>query len=492
MTPPTDAALADSAAAEQRHRAPRKRRKKRSTQTPPGSSARPEMQPVDPAPSGAEDACFPPPPPVPDRQPQDGEFSRLGLADRLLHGVEDLGFETCTPIQARVLPESLRGQDVLGQAQTGSGKTAAFLLTVFQRLETTGAAEGKPPRSLVLAPTRELVIQIAKDAGDIGKYSDLRVLAVYGGMGFNQQEEALKQAPDVIVATPGRLLDFLRRGAVSLSDVEILVIDEADRMLDMGFIPDVRTIVRRTPAPGQRQTLFFSATLTDEVERLAASWTREPVRVEIAPEHLVPAEVDQRVYALASDDKLALLLWLLKHEAGERVLVFRNRRNTCERLVRDLLRYGVNCAILTGDVPQQKRLRVLEAFRKGTIRVVVATDVAGRGIHVDNISHVVNYDLPYEPEDYVHRVGRTGRAGTKGQAISFACEEGGFFLPDIEELLGQALESDRPEPEMLKLPHPAPRVGGKQHADVNTPKRRPTRRRRPRGSGNPRGSGPRN
>jgi ATP-dependent RNA helicase RhlB len=395
------------------------------------------------------------------RLARDSDFRKLDVHDRILAAVAELGFTACTPIQAQALPHSLAGKDVAGKAQTGTGKTAAFLITIIQQYLKAGAPRNSTaPMALVLAPTRELAIQIDKDAAELGKHSGIRHLVVYGGTDYQKQQDQLQEGVDLLTATPGRLIDYLRQRKVSLSEVEVLIIDEADRMLDMGFIPDVRRIVAKLPAAEQRQTLLFSATLSGDIMRLAERWMRDPVQVEIEAEQMVADKVEQILYAVAARDKLALLLWLLNNEAGERVLVFRNRRDSCDRLVRELMRYGVNCALLSGDVPQKKRTKVLEAFRQGRIRVIVATDVAGRGIHVENISHVVNYDLPYEPEDYVHRIGRTGRAGVEGRAVSFACEEGAFVLPDIEAFIETPLASTQPAAEMLKLPHPVnPRAG---------------------------------
>ena len=419
---------------------------------------------------------------LPETPPPETEFACFELAPPILHAVGDLSFTECTPVQRLALPHSLKGRDLLVQAQTGSGKTAAFLVTALQRfLDGELNNEEKRPAVLVLAPTRELARQIQKDAIGLAAYVRVRTLAVYGGMKFNEQQQELNTGIDIVVATPGRLMDFMKRRTVDLSVIQLLVIDEADRMLDMGFIPDVRRIVRALPPREKRQTMMFSATLTSDVRRLADSWTVEPETVEIEPDNLIPEEVQERVYSVAAKDKLALLLHTINHEAGERVLVFCNRRDRCDKVHRQLLRYGVNSALLTGDVPQKKREHVLEAFREARINVIVATDVAGRGIHVSNISHVVNYDLPYEAEDYVHRIGRTGRAGTKGTAVSFACEEGGFVIPDIEEYVQRELPTQAPDPATLKLPHPQPGVSGRQQSEDPGPRpnrRRPDNRRR--------------
>jgi len=411
-------------------------------------------------------------------------FADLAIPDELLHAVSDLEFQYCTPIQARAIPPALEGQDVFGRAQTGTGKTAAFLITIFTRFLRQRAAGEKPrgcPRALILAPTRELVVQIEHDAQDLGKYCPIRVMAVYGGMDYEKQKRQIKgQPPDVLVATPGRLLDFRQSAHVDLRHVEILVIDEADRMLDMGFIPDVRTIVYATPPKERRQTMLWSATLTEDVVRLASKWTREPVRVEVEREQVAVKTVDQVTYTVSSKDKFALLYNLLEREGMTRVLVFCNRRDQTRDLADALRRRGVSCDMLSGDVPQPKRLKILEDFRSGRLRMVVATDVAGRGIHVDDISHVVNYEIPYEAEDYVHRIGRTGRAGATGTAFMFACENESFSLPAIEQYVGHPLVYVNPEPDLLK---PAP------HATVRAePLPRPPP---PRGGGRRRGGPPR-
>ncbi len=412
-----------------------------------------------------------------DRIPQKSGFDELGLDKRILLALNDLDFQNCTPIQAQVLPHTLKGRDAFGKAQTGTGKTAAFLLTILQRFLTSVSERGRKPMALVLAPTRELAIQIGNDMGALCKYTDVKYTAVYGGAGYQDQQNALESGTDVVIATPGRLLDYIRGRKVDLSSVEILVIDEADRMLDMGFIPDVRYILSRLPATEKRQNLLFSATISDDIVQLASKWMHDPIQVEIEPKQIVPKEVVQKAYALAAQDKLAMLLSLLKHEASERVLVFRNRRDASEKLTHQLLHYGIKCALLSGDVRQKKRIQVLEAFRAGRIRVIVATDVAARGIHVEDISHVINYDLPYEAEDYVHRIGRTGRAGETGQAVSFVCEEGGFVIPEIEEFIKQPLTIEQPDPDMLKLPHPLPAIKRTQ-TDQHVPRLRKTNRSR--------------
>lgn len=381
-------------------------------------------------------------------------FADLNLDERILCALQDLEFKYCTPVQAGSLPAALEGRDVTGKAQTGTGKTAAFLIAMYNHMLNHHLHNRKPGfcRCLVLAPTRELAIQIHQDAEDIGKYCGFNNLVVYGGMGHTAQREALKKPIDILVGTPGRILDYMRSRDLHFAEVEILVIDEADRMLDMGFIPDVRHIVRRTPRPEERQTLFFSATLTREVTRLADQWLRNPSEVEIEPERLVTDLIEQRFYSVLSEEKYPFLLWVLNNEDVERVLVFVNRKIFTEKLAAKLNRKGVKCAALSSDVPQRKRLSILDRFKQGDIKIIIATDVAARGIHVEGISHVVNYDIPYKPEDYVHRIGRTGRVGSKGHAISLVCEYGAYEMSALEEYLGYEIGVEIPAEEMVTMP----------------------------------------
>ena len=349
-----------------------------------------------------------------------------------------------------MLPSSLADYDVTGQAQTGTGKTAAFLVTILTRLwenpGETPRTKGSP-RSLVLAPTRELALQIESDANDLAKYMGLGVQCVVGGMDFQKQLDRIqRETLDLLVATPGRLLDFINRRKIRLSEVEVLIIDEADRMLDMGFIPDVRRIVYQTPHKRKRQTLFFSATFNDDVMRLANSWTLQPEHVSITPEAVATDSVKQIFWLISADKKAQLLAEFLEHQKPSRALVFTNRRDQTHQLQKYLSRRNIRCEALAGDVPQRKRLSTLTRFREGDIPYVVATDVAGRGIHVDDISHVINFDLPEDPEDYVHRIGRTGRAGAEGISISFVSEDDAFNLPAIEEYLGTPVVCSQPDP----------------------------------------------
>ncbi len=389
-------------------------------------------------------------------EPVEGKlrFQDADLPDSILHALADMGFRYCTPIQARVLQEVADGHNLAGRAQTGTGKTAAFLLLTFKQFLQNPLPADRPcgkPRALILAPTRELVIQIVRDADEIAKYCGINSIAVYGGADYDRQERELLKAPvDVVAATPGRLLDFRRKGTLDLSEVEVLVIDEADRMLDMGFIPDVRTIIRSTPPKERRRTLLFSATLSDEVMRLASQWMPDPHVVEIEPDHVAVDTVKQLVYMVRANQKFTVLYNLLKRPNMGRVLVFANRRDQTDRIAFELQRHGIECEILSGAVDQKKRMRVLDDFRSGKLRIVVATDVAGRGLHVDNIDHVVNFDLPYEAEDYVHRIGRTGRAGAEGTAVSFACEDESFGIPEIEKYMGETMSCKYPEDVLLR------------------------------------------
>jgi len=409
-------------------------------------------------------------------EPVEGKvrFHDLGLPDEIMHGIFDLGFQYCTPVQAAVLPHSLQGIDAAGRAQTGTGKSAVFLITILNHLLRNPMTEKRlkgSPRALVLAPTRELALQIEKDARALARHFPCEIVAVFGGADYVKQRQGLTNGHvDLVVATPGRLLDFSRQGQLHLNKVEILVIDEADRMLDMGFIPDVSEIVRKAPPRTKRQTMLFSATLTPAVTRLASQWTKEPILVEIEPEQVAVETVEQIVYLTTIEEKFVVLLNLILQKKLERALVFCNRRDETRRLTEHLQRYGVKCDLLSGDVKQNRRIKALEDFRSGKIRVLIATDVAGRGLHVDDISHVVNYHLPLDPDAYVHRIGRTGRAGASGVSISFATEQDSFQIPAIEEYLGHELRCEYPDDELLRpLPEP------QKKAALAPPRRRPGR-----------------
>ena len=383
-------------------------------------------------------------------------FDNFELQKPLREAIDRLGFEFCTPIQAQSLVHTLAGHDVTGKAQTGTGKTAAFLITIINDLLSNPIEEKRylaEPRALVVAPTRELAIQIASDAAKLTACCDLHTVTLVGGEDYQKQNRALDAKPvDLVVATPGRLLDFVSNDNLYLGLIELLVLDEADRMLDMGFIPQVRQIVARTPRKDCRQTLLFSATFTPEIAELTTRWAMDPIMVEVEPEKVAADAVDQVVYLVTTAAKYNLLYQLVTQPEVEKVMVFSNRRDQVRRLADNLYRNGIDCGLLSGEIAQNKRIRTLEDFKSGKLKVLVATDVAGRGLHIDDVTHVINYTLPEEPEDYVHRIGRTGRAGAVGTSISFACEEDSFLLPDIEEKLGQKLECTHPEESLLETP----------------------------------------
>ncbi len=387
------------------------------------------------------------PPATPGELPS---FLEYALPQPLTRAIADLGYQRCTPIQSQVLPYSLADYDISGQAQTGTGKTAAFLITILAHLweqpRPAGDGRGLPsPRALVLAPTRELALQIESDGKALARHMDEEVQSVVGGMDIGKQIDRLHdRRPNVLVATPGRLIDLLNRGKVDLGAVEILVIDEADRMLDMGFVPDVRRIVFRTPHKHRRQTLFFSATFNDDVMRLCRSWTLQPEHIAVAPEQVTVEAIEQLFWLVSRAGKRELLADFLRAQRPQRALIFSNRRDETHRLSRWLNAQGFASEVLAGDVAQKKRTQTLARFKEGKVPYVVATDVAGRGIHVEGISHVINYELPEDAEDYVHRIGRTGRAGASGVSISFVAEDDAFNLPAIEEFLGHPVHCAQP------------------------------------------------
>ncbi|MCE2406843.1 MAG: DEAD/DEAH box helicase [Pseudomonadales bacterium] len=375
-------------------------------------------------------------------------FTELGLPTSVQRAIDELEFKACTPVQSQVLPYSLSQHDVCAQANTGTGKTAAFLATILAQHIEFPLQQANPigsPRALILAPTRELTMQIKQDMNALSKHTKIRSLAVVGGKKIKEQHDKLTKHPiEVLIATPGRLLDFMGQGLLDLSRVEILVIDEADRMLDMGFIPDVRRIVRQTPERRRRQTMFFSATFNDDVRRLIDQWMFEPVRIEIPSESIAADSIDQRFWIVGRDEKPQILFEFMTRSNPSRTLIFVNRRSEVKKVMKSLQRRNVSCEGLSGDMPQRKRTAALTRFKSGKTRHIVATDVAGRGLHVEGITHVVNYDLPDIVEDYVHRIGRTGRAGAEGISISFVSESDGFVLPELEELLGKKLDCTVP------------------------------------------------
>jgi ATP-dependent RNA helicase RhlE len=383
-------------------------------------------------------------------------FTELGLAPEITRAVSEEGYAAPTPIQEKAIPGVLAGRDLIGCAQTGTGKTAAFVLPILQRLCAGGSGDpraqaGAPGhlvagaarrgrlRALILTPTRELALQIGESLGAYGRHLRLESAVVYGGVGHRPQEDALRRGVDILVATPGRLLDHMGQGHVDFRSLEVLVLDEADRMLDMGFIRDVRRIIQALPA--RRQTLLFSATMPDEIRRLTKEILRDPVNVEVSPRRSAPAAgVRQSLFPVAAGRKRELLVHLLQSEARGLTLVFTRTKHGANKLARHLEACGHGVAVLHGNRSQAQRVKALEAFRGGRARVLVATDIAGRGIDVEGIAHVVNYDLPNVPEDYVHRIGRTARAGATGHALSLVAPEDQPHVRGIEALVGHALE----------------------------------------------------
>jgi len=394
-------------------------------------------------------------------------FQDLNLIPTLLQAVEAEGYEHPTPIQAQAIPHVLAGTDVLGCAQTGTGKTAAFALPILQRLSAEPQRPGRRPiRSLTLAPTRELAAQIGDSFAAYGKFTELRHLVVFGGVGQQPQTDALKRGVDILVATPGRLLDLENQGFVDLSHVEIFVLDEADRMLDMGFIPDIRRIVSKLPS--QRQTMLFSATLPPTIVDLAGKWLHEPVRVSVTPAATTVEGIEQAVYAVEKAEKIPLLLHLLEDKAIERVLVFTRTKHGADKVERMLGKKGVRAESIHGNKSQRQREMALERFKSGDVRVLVATDIASRGLDIDDVTHVINIDLPNEPEAYVHRIGRTGRAGATGIAFSFCSLEERLILGQIERLIKRKLNVIEDHPFRSSVPLMID-AGTSKHAGVANP-----------------------
>ena len=374
----------------------------------------------------------------------DIRFDNFDLDQRILDGLADAGFTYCTPIQAETLPLALAGRDVAGQAQTGTGKTAAFLVAAMQRLLTHPAPDqhGGPqqPRVVILAPTRELAVQIHRDAESIGRHAGLRLGLVYGGTGYQQQRDTVAAGVDILIGTPGRLIDYFKQRVFDFKSVEVVILDEADRMFDLGFIKDIRFVLRRMPPLTERLGMLFSATLSYRVMELAYEHMNDPQMVEIAPEKVTADRVRQTCYMVANDEKVKLLIGLIRGFEDARVMIFINTKREGEWVWGFLEGNGLKSAMLSGDVPQRKRLSLLRQFQAGELPIMVATDVAARGLHIPGVTHVINYDLPEDAEDYVHRIGRTARAGEAGDAISFVCETYAFCLPDIEAYIGSKIE----------------------------------------------------
>jgi ATP-dependent RNA helicase RhlB len=420
--------------------------------------------------------------------PTGRSFASFMFPEPVAAGIRAAGFTHCTPIQDKVLPLALAGRDVAGQAQTGTGKTAAFLITIFTRL-LARQRPGRPaaPRALVIAPTRELVVQIANDARLLGQATPFTIHAVYGGIDYRKQRADLEAGVDVLIGTPGRLIDYFKQRVYDLRSVEVLVIDEADRMFDMGFIKDLRYILRQLPTYERRQSMLFSATLSYDVMELAYVFMNDAVRVSVTPEQITAENVEHLVYHVSKHEKVPLLLGTLRTAGdGARVLIFVNMRRSAERLVRYLEANGFAAAAITGDVDQRRRLRILGDFKEGRLPILVATDVASRGLHIEGVTHVINYDLPLDPEDYVHRVGRTARAGASGHAVSLACEEYVEGLEAIERYIGFKLPYEIADEHMLVHPvHHPPREHrehgrphGRSHAPHGAAPAPPGKRRR--------------
>jgi ATP-dependent RNA helicase RhlB len=424
---------------------------------------------------------------VTQQQFSDLSFTGLHLPESVARGVADAGFERCTPIQAQTLPRALAGLDVAGQAQTGTGKTAAFLVALLSHLLRHAAAADRPatsPRALVLAPTRELAIQIHRDAEILAQYTGLTLGLAFGGVDYEKQRRALAAGVDILIGTPGRIIDYFKQHVFGLRHVQVMVLDEADRMFDLGFIKDIRYVLRRLPAPERRLNMLFSATLSHRVLELAYEHMNDPELIRIEPERVTAERVRQVIYYPAMEEKAPLLVHLLRTEAATRTLVFVNTKRLAERLERLLRANGVVAAAMSGDVPQRKRMRMLREFHDGRLAALVATDVAARGLHIPDVSHVFNYDLPQDPEDYVHRIGRTARAGAAGDAVSFGCEQYVVSLPDIEAFIGHRIPVASFDPAILpalRSAHYAPAASG--DADEEERGRPPggKRRRRRRG-----------
>lgn len=386
-------------------------------------------------------------------------FAELPIHPKILDALQSKGFEYCTPIQALSLPITLAGKDVAGQAQTGTGKTMAFLIAVFHHLlqnQSDNITEGKQPRALILAPTRELAVQIANDAELLVKKTGLKTALAYGGDGYDKQLKAIEDGADILIGTTGRVIDYVKQGIISLNRIQVAVLDEADRMFDLGFIKDIRYLLRKCPPPSQRLTMLFSATLSYKVRELAFEDMNEPEYIEIEPLQKTGHRIKEELFYPSNQDKMALLMTLLEEEWPERCIIFANTKHRCEDIWGYLSADGHRVGLLTGDVVQKKRLALLKQFTDGDLDVLVATDVAARGLHISDVTHVFNYDLPDDCEDYVHRIGRTGRAGESGVSISFACEEYAMNLPAIEQYIGHSIPVSQYDPDALLTDLPKP------------------------------------
>ncbi len=426
----------------------------------------------------------------------DLRFDTLTLNDSLLAGIRDAGFEFCTPIQASTLPIALASKDVAGQAQTGTGKTAAFLIAAYQKILTgehaadargdADSSEPAPrqPRVFCLAPTRELAVQIANDAEVLGKHTGLKIGLAFGGTDYEKQRRTLADGVDLLIGTPGRIIDYFKQGVFKLNQVEVAILDEADRMFDLGFIKDIRYLLRRLPAPDKRLNLLFSATLSHRVMELAYEHMNEPELIRIEPDKVTADRVRQAIFFPSNEDKLPLLIGLIREMGQARIMVFVNMKREAERVEAYLGANDINARAISGDVPQKKRLRMLMEFQSGELPVLIGTDVASRGLHIPDVQYVINYDLPQDAEDYVHRIGRTARAGAAGDAISFGCESYAMSLPDIEDYIGHKIPVANYTPEQLpaiQKAAPRPRRKGppRRRGNEGSKGRRPRRQRGP-------------
>lgn len=387
------------------------------------------------------------------------KFSELNLDPKVVTGLDAMGFQHCTEIQEKSLPILLQGTDIAGQAQTGEGKTIAFLAATFHHLLQKPNPEHNQPRALIMAPTRELAIQIHRDATEMAKSTGLRLGVVYGGEGYESQRLELQAGVDILIGTCGRLLDYMKQGIYNLGNIEVVVLDEADRMFDLGFIKDIRYMFQRMPKATERLSMLFSATLSFRVKELAFEHMNEPTSVEVAPDQKTNIRISEELFYPSNEDKMPLLQTIIEEEWPDKAIIFANTKHVCEKVHAHLEADNIRVGLLTGDVIQKKRLKILEQFTTGELDVLVATDVAARGLHIPSVTHVFNYDLPDDCEDYVHRIGRTGRAGATGHAISFACEDSVFNLPAIETYIEHSLPVSKYDHDALlrDLPQPKPR-----------------------------------
>ncbi|MCJ8319453.1 MAG: ATP-dependent RNA helicase RhlB [Colwellia sp.] len=418
------------------------------------------------------------------------KFADLDLAPQVVTGLEAMGFQHCTEIQAKSLPILLKGTDIAGQAQTGEGKTIAFLAATFHHLLQKPKPDHNQPRALIMAPTRELAIQIHRDASEMAKSTGLRLGIVYGGEGYESQRQELENGVDILIGTCGRLIDYLKQGIYNLNNIEAIVLDEADRMFDLGFIKDIRYMFRKMPPATERLSMLFSATLSFRVKELAFEHMNDPESVEVAPEQKTNIRISEELFYPSNEDKMALLQTLIEEEWPEKAIIFANTKHVCEKVHDHLAADNIRVGLLTGDVIQKKRLKILDGFTKGEIDILVATDVAARGLHIPSVTHVFNYDLPDDCEDYVHRIGRTGRAGATGHAISFACEDSVFNLPAIEDYITHQLPVSKYDPDALLTDLPRPKPRQRRHKPHGNRQGNSSQNRNRSGGGNYRGRKP--